>query len=63
MLFVQIGTKTRHREVGIMQNQMFRSLLHFFEGTGRVISTPSGDARGLVRVYHTRETVLRGRSF
>ena len=28
-----------------MQNQMFRSVLHFFEGTGRVISTPSGDAR------------------
>lgn len=46
-----------------MQNQMFRSLLHFFEGTGRVISTPSGDARGLVRVYQTRETVRRGRSF
>lgn len=46
-----------------MQNQMFRSLLNFFEGTGRVISTPSGDARGLVRVYQTRETVRRGRSF
>ena len=46
-----------------MQNQMFRSVLHFFEGTARVISTPSGDARGLVRVYQTSETVRRGRSF
>ncbi len=43
-----------------MQNQMFRSVLHFFEGTGRVISTPSGDARGLVRVYQTSETVRTG---
>lgn len=34
-----------------MQTNMFRSLLHFFEGTGRVLSTPSGDARGHVRVY------------
>jgi hypothetical protein len=45
-----------------MQNRVLSSLFEFFEGTGRVISTPSGDARGLVRVY-VGDTVRRGRSF
>ncbi len=34
-----------------MHTNVIRSLFNFFEGTGRVISTPSGDARGHVRVY------------
>lgn len=38
-----------------MQAHMLRSVLHFFEGTGRVLSTPSGDARGHVRVYYTTQ--------
>jgi hypothetical protein len=38
-----------------MQTHVLRSLLTFFEGTGRVLSTPSGDARGHVRVYYTTE--------
>jgi hypothetical protein len=33
-----------------MQNRIFRSISRFFEGTGSVLSTPSGDARGHVRV-------------
>jgi hypothetical protein len=33
-----------------MQNRFMRSLGRFFEGTGNVVSTPSGDARGHVRV-------------
>jgi hypothetical protein len=34
-----------------MQQSVLRSLLGFFEGAGHAISTPSGDARGHVRVY------------
>jgi hypothetical protein len=33
-----------------MQNRFFRSIGRFFEGTGSVLSTPSGDARGHVNV-------------
>jgi len=40
--------------VGIMQNRFFRSIGRFFEGTGDVIGTPSGDARGHVRAYPTQ---------
>ena len=45
-----------------MQSRMFRSIGRFFEGTGGVVGTPSGDARGLIRVY-TNGTVTRGRGF
>jgi hypothetical protein len=45
-----------------MQNRILRSIGRFFAGTGAVVGTPSGDARGLIRIY-TRETVTRGRSF
>jgi hypothetical protein len=45
-----------------MTNRVFRSIGRFFEGTGDVLSTPSGDARGHIRVY-THDTVTRGRSF
>ena len=45
-----------------MHNRVLSTLLEFFEGSGRVISTPSGDARGHVRVY-VGDTVRRGRSF
>ena len=45
-----------------MQNRVFRSIGRFFAGTGDVVGTPSGDARGLIRVY-TQDTVTRGRSF
>ena len=48
--------------VGTMKNRVFRSIGRFFEGTGDVLSTPSGDARGHMRVY-TQEIVTRGRSF
>ncbi len=34
-----------------MQHNVLRSVLGFFEGAGHAISTPSGDARGHVRVY------------
>jgi hypothetical protein len=33
-----------------MQYRILRSIGRFFEGTGSAISTPSGDARGHVRV-------------
>jgi hypothetical protein len=33
-----------------MQNRFLRSVRRFFEGTGSVLSTPSGDARGHIRV-------------
>ncbi|NLE23051.1 MAG: hypothetical protein GX624_09790 [Actinobacteria bacterium] len=33
-----------------MQNRIFRSIHRFFEGTGSVLSTPSGDARGHLNV-------------
>ncbi len=33
-----------------MQNRFFSSIGRFFAGTGHVIGTPSGDARGHVRV-------------
>jgi hypothetical protein len=33
-----------------MQNRFFRSISKFFEGTGSVLSTPSGDARGHLNV-------------
>ena len=45
-----------------MQNRVLRSIGRFFEGTGGVVGTPSGDARGLIRVY-TTDTVMRGRDF
>jgi hypothetical protein len=47
-----------------MQNRVFRSIGRFFAGTGEVIGTPSGDARGHVRLYvKDAGTVTRGRSF
>jgi hypothetical protein len=33
-----------------MQHRILRSISTFFEGTGSVLSTPSGDARGHVNV-------------
>jgi hypothetical protein len=48
--------------MGTMKQRILRSIGRFFEGTGDVLGTPSGDARGLIRVY-TNETVTRGRSF
>ena len=33
-----------------MQNRLLRSIGRFFEGTGSVLGTPSGDARGHVNV-------------
>lgn len=33
-----------------MQNRVFRSIGRFFEGTGSVLSTPSGDPRGHMSV-------------
>ena len=33
-----------------MQNRILRSIGRFFQGTGAVISTPSGDARGHLNV-------------
>jgi hypothetical protein len=33
-----------------MQYRILRSIGRFFEGTGSVMSTPSGDARGHLRV-------------
>jgi hypothetical protein len=49
---------------GTMQNKVLRSIGRFFAGTGDVVGTPSGDARGLVRVYvKDADTVTRGRSF
>jgi hypothetical protein len=48
-----------------MQNRLLRSIGRFFEGTGSVLGSPSGDARGLVRVYadQDNETVRVGRAF
>jgi hypothetical protein len=45
-----------------MQNRVLNSLLEFFEGAGHAISTPSGDARGHVRVYVAGQ-VRSGRNF
>ncbi len=45
-----------------MQHNVLRSVLRFFEGAGHVISTPSGDARGHVRVY-VSDTVRSDRNF
>jgi len=45
-----------------MQNRVLRSISRFFEGTGDVIGTPSGDARGHLRVY-AQKIVTRGRNF
>ena len=33
-----------------MQHQVLHSIGRFFAGTGRVLSTPSGDARGHMNV-------------
>jgi len=33
-----------------MRNHILRSIGRFFEGTGSVLSTPSGDARGHLSV-------------
>jgi hypothetical protein len=33
-----------------MTNRVFQRISRFFEGTGSVVSTPSGDARGHLRV-------------
>jgi hypothetical protein len=48
-----------------MQNRLLHSIGRFFVGTGSVLGSPSGDARGLVRVYSDQqsETVKVGRSF
>jgi len=45
-----------------MQHPVFRSIGRFFAGTGDVFGTPSGDARGHIRVY-AQKTVTRGRNF
>jgi hypothetical protein len=45
-----------------MRTNVFRSIGRFFTGTGDVIATPSGDARGHIRVY-SQKTVTRGRNF
>lgn len=45
-----------------MTNSMFRKIGRFFNGAGDVLSTPSGDARGHIRVY-ANKTVTRGRNF
>jgi hypothetical protein len=45
-----------------MHNRVFRSLDRFFAGTGDVVGTPSGDARGHIRLY-AQKTVTRGRNF
>ena len=45
-----------------MTNRFSRIIKRFFEGTGDVVSTPSGDARGHIRVY-ANKTVTRGRNF
>ena len=45
-----------------MQNRVLRSIGRFFAGTGDVFGTPSGDARGHIRVY-AHKTVTRGRHF
>lgn len=45
-----------------MQSNVLRNVIHFFEGAGHAISTPSGDARGHMRVY-VRGTVRSGRNF
>ena len=34
-----------------MQNRALRSIGRFFAGTGDIVGTPSGDARGHLRVY------------
>ena len=39
-----------------MQNRVLRSIGRFFAGTGDVVGTPSGDARGHVRAYPTKRT-------
>ena len=44
-----------------MQNRLLRSIGRFFEGTDGFVSTPSGDARGHVRVY-TVSTAARRRN-
>jgi hypothetical protein len=46
-----------------MTNRVFHRIGRFFHGAGDVIGTPSGDARGLVRVYHQPMKVTRGRNF
>ena len=48
--------------MGTMQNRILRSIGRFFAGTGDVVGTPSGDARGHIRVY-AQKTVTRGRNF
>ncbi len=45
-----------------MRVRFLPTLKRFFEGTASVVATPSGDARGHIRVY-TQETVTRGRNF
>ena len=45
-----------------MRTHVFHSIGTFFAGTGDVLATPSGDARGHIRVY-TTTTVTRGRDF
>ena len=46
-----------------MRTNVFRSIGRFFAGTGDVLATPSGDARGHIRVYADTTTVTTGRSF
>ncbi len=47
-----------------MQHRFLRSISRFFEGTGSVISTPSGDARGHLNVpIDTMFDVSAGRKF
>ncbi len=41
-----------------MTNSVFRMINRFFEGTGEVISTPSGDTRG----HMNRDFMLKDQS-
>lgn len=45
-----------------MTTTFFSAIGRFFAGTGAVVATPSGDARGHLRVY-AGTTVTRGRDF
>jgi len=47
-----------------MQTDFLRTLGRFFAEAGAAISTPSGDARGHIRVYAgENQIVTRGRNF
>ena len=43
-----------------MQNRLLRSIGRFFEGTGSVLGSPSGDARGHLNVPHRHMSDVTG---